>query len=274
MTSISRGAIAVALPLLLFALPSRAEAKSWSVAVVVYDGVLTSDVTGPLEVFGAAARKSGLSSFDVTAVSADADLDILTEEGVRLRADRRVTDPGAYDVVIVPSSYAMDAVLANAPLIDFVRRQAKTAEWMASNCSGALVLAEAGLLDGRRATTWRGGEAAFLRKYPGVRVISNTNYVVDGRVLTSNGGVVSYQAALALLSRIAGPGFAAEISTQMQFPQLTGAPVPALLGGFHARIAALVAAGAIGGIIIAFIGGWLLKRRAGRFSARQRMPTG
>ena len=111
--------------------------------MIVYDGVLTSDITAPLEVFGNAARKPWLQKINVEAVAADGDLDILTEEGIKLKADRLLADAEArrYDAVIVPSRYGMDAVLGNRALIDFIRDQSKTADWMASNCSGALVLA-------------------------------------------------------------------------------------------------------------------------------------
>src|SRR3546814_14341704 len=91
-----------------------------------------------------------------------------------------------YDVVIVPSSYDMDAVLSNRALIDFIRDQSKTVDWMASNCSGALVLAEAGVLDGKRATTWAGGEASFQTKYPNVLVQHDVNVVIDDGVLTQS----------------------------------------------------------------------------------------
>src|SRR3546814_8609455 len=69
-------------------------------------------------------------------------LDIVTEEGIKLKADRLLAEAPRYDVVIVPSSYDMDGVLGNRALIDFIRDQSKTADWMASNCSGALVLAD------------------------------------------------------------------------------------------------------------------------------------
>src|SRR5262249_39433011 len=110
-------------------------------------------------------------------------------------ADRLLAEAPRYDAVIVPSRYGMDAVLGNRALIDFIRDQSKTAHWMASNCSGALVLAEAGVLDGKRATTWAGGEASFQKKYPAVLVQHDINVVIDDGVLTSNGSVVSYEAA-------------------------------------------------------------------------------
>src|SRR5262245_55992056 len=142
--------------LIFAAAPAKAGDNSIDVAVIVYDGVLTSDITAPLEVFGNAARKPWLHKIKVEAVAADGDLDILTEEGIKLKADRLLAEAPRYDAVIVPSRYRMDAVLGNRALIDFIRDQSKTAHWMASNCSGALVLAEAGVLDGKRATTWAG----------------------------------------------------------------------------------------------------------------------
>src|SRR3546814_8839065 len=106
-----------------------------------------------------------ISDWSSDVCSSDLDLDIVTEEGIKLKADRLLAEAPRYDVVIVPSSYDMDAVLSNRALIDFIRDQSKTVDWMASNCSGALVLAEAGVLDGKRATTWAGGEATFQTKY-------------------------------------------------------------------------------------------------------------
>src|SRR3546814_17888815 len=75
------------------------------VAVIVYDGVLTSDIIAPLEVFGNAARQPWPQKINVEAVAADGDLDIFTEEGTKLKADRLLADAHRYDVVIVHSTY-------------------------------------------------------------------------------------------------------------------------------------------------------------------------
>jgi transcriptional regulator GlxA family with amidase domain len=208
------------------------------VAVIVYDGVLTSDITAPLEVFGNAASKPWPQKIKVEAVAADGDLDVLTEEGLKLKADRLLAEAPRYDVIIVPSSYDMDAVLGNRALIDFIREQSKTVDWMASNCSGALVLAEAGVLDGKRATTWAGGEDSFQKQYPGVLVQHDVNVVIDEGVLTSNGSIVSYEAAIALLAKVTSAEFAAEVANDLQFTRVANADLPPRL---HWKLAASVA---------------------------------
>lgn len=243
----------------LAAVPAEAGDNSINVAVIVYDGVLTSDITAPLEVFGNAARKPWLQKINVETVAADGDLDILTEEGIKLKADRLLAEAPSYDVIIVPSRYDMDTVLGNRALIDFIRNQSKTAAWMASNCSGALVLAEAGVLDGKRATTWAGGEASFQKKYPDVLVQHDINVVIDDGVLTSNGSVVSYEAAIALLAKLTSDELAAEVANDLQFKRVANAVLPPRL---HWKLASVIAAAAF--LLGAFIVGLTFLRRTRR----------
>ncbi|WP_198140891.1 DJ-1/PfpI family protein [Nitrosospira sp. NpAV] len=236
--------------LVFAAVPAKAGDNSINVAVIVYDGVLTSDITAPLEVFGNAAKKPWLQKINVETVAADGDLDILTEEGIKLKADRLLAEAPSYDVIIVPSRYDMDTVLGNRALIDFIRNQSKTADWMASNCSGALVLAEAGVLDGKRATTWAGGEASFQKNYPNVLVQHDINLVIDDGVLTSNGSVVSYEAAIALLAKLTSDELAAEVANDLQFKRVANAVLPPRL---HWKLASVIAAAAF--LFGAFVAG-------------------
>jgi len=201
-------------------LSSTAWSADKNIAVVVFDGVLTSDVTAPIEVFGAASKKAWFSDYKVTVISSTREKSIHTEEGLNIVADKTIYDGGDYDVVLVASAYDMDPSLENAPLIDFIRRQGQQASWMASNCSGAFLLAEAGMLDGKRATTWAGGEKGLARAYPKVNVEYDRNVVVDDGVITSNGGPVSYQSAFVLLGKLSSEAFANEISEQIQFNRL------------------------------------------------------
>jgi len=85
------------------------------------------------------------------------------------------------------------------------------------------LLAEAGVLDGKKATTWSGGESGLLKSYPKIKVQFDKNVVVDSKVITSNGGPVSYQAAFKLLAKLSNDKFSNEISEAIQFDRLKNA---------------------------------------------------
>jgi len=120
----------------------------------------------------------------------------------------------------------MGEFLANKDLINYIKKQNESASWLASNCSGAFLLGEAGILDGKKATTWAGGERGLLKSYPKIKVQFDKNVVIDDRVITSNGGPVSYQAAFELLSKLSSDKFAMEISESIQFNRLERAFKP------------------------------------------------
>ncbi len=209
--------------ILLFTFANSASAATSSIGVLVFDGFLTSDVTAPIEVLGAASKKPWFSSYDVVVVSATREKTVVSEEGLRIVADKTIYDDPKLAVLIVPSSYKMDGILKDKNVIDFIKKTSQSASWMASNCSGAALLAQAGVLDGKRATTWCGGEKQLAASYPKTKVQFDKNVVVDDKVITSNGGPVSYQAALELLAKLSSEKHADEISTDIQFARLKNA---------------------------------------------------
>jgi len=193
------------------------------IGILVFDGVLTSDVTAPLEVFGVASRKTWFSDYDVITISVEDKSQITTEEGLKLYADTWIGTHPEVDVLLVPSSYTMEPLLENADLISFIKNTGAQAKWMASNCSGAFLLAKAGLLNGKKATTWAGGESDLQSEFEEVDVQFDTNVVVDDKVVTSNGSLVSYQAALVLLSKLSSPSKAQEVSEAIQYQRFSQA---------------------------------------------------
>ena len=212
----------LALVLALAATPAHAS-PSKTIGILVYDGFLTSDVTAPVEVFGAATKKSWFASYSVVVVSATHEKVVHSEEGLAVVANNTVYDDLQLDVLLVPSAYKMDAVINDPNVIQFIRKQSQTASWMASNCSGARLLGEAGVLDGKKATTWAGGEKGLAKAYPKIDVQYDQNVVIDKNVVTSNGGPVSYQAAFELLARLSSEDFAKEIRRTIQFDRLKSA---------------------------------------------------
>ncbi len=216
--SISRFFIVAFLSLMISGYTHAASSK---IGIIVFDGFLTSDVTAPIEVFGAASKKAWFSNYEVLLISATDKKVIKSEEGLTVTADTTIDKVGDLDVLIVPSAYDMDPTLSNKKLISFIARQKDKATLMSSNCSGAFLLGEAGVLDGKKATTWAGGEKDLAKAYPKIKVQYDTNVVVDDGVVTSNGGPVSYESAFEILRQLSSDKYAKEISELIQFNRIS-----------------------------------------------------
>lgn len=200
----------------------RANAASTRiVGVLGFDGVLTSDITAPLEVFGAAVKKPWFADGRVVLLTPEAQATLTTEEGLKLVPDGVLDEDAPLTALIVPSSYDLAPLLKNSELVSEIRSVGGRAQLVSSNCGGAYLLAQAGLLDGRPATTWAGGEADFQKRYPKVHVQEDKNVVADGSVVTSNGSLVSYQAALVVLARLTSNAHAKEIFDVLQMGRMT-----------------------------------------------------
>lgn len=182
------------------------------IGVLAWDGFLTSEVVAPVEVLGAAVDR-GLLDARVQVVASEA-TPVTSAEGLRILPDVTIDECPTLDVLIVSGSAEMDGPLADARLVDFVARQGKGARYLASNCSAAFLVGKAGLLDGRRVTTYRGGEADLQDQFPEARV-SPEDVVVDGSLISSSGEVVSYEAALVLLAELAGQEAAKRIAEDL-----------------------------------------------------------
>jgi transcriptional regulator GlxA family with amidase domain len=189
------------------------------IGVMLYDGILTSDVTAPMEVFGAAIASEAVSNYEVVTVGMQAG-SIRTQEGLILNAEYSIANAPELDVIIVGSRYGMDAVLDNKPFMDFIRERGARAKWLSSNCSGAYILAAAGFLSGRKATTYPGGEIWLKLNHPSIDIEIDETVVVDGNIVTSNGSLISYEGALTLLGLMAGKDKQQEIADLLYYNRL------------------------------------------------------
>ncbi|MFD4025886.1 GlxA family transcriptional regulator [Streptomyces sp. NPDC058576] len=177
-------------------------ARSHVVAVVAFDGVQLLDVTGPAEVFTTANGYGG--RYDVRIVSVTGE-DVRTSGGIRLGVEGTPDSlPGRLGTLLVPGRRDWRRAVDDAALTSGVRDLAERSRRVASVCAGAFVLAEAGLLNGRRAAThWRlAGELAAA--YPAVTVESDPLFVRDGPVITSAGITAGMDLALSLVEEDLG----------------------------------------------------------------------
>ncbi|WP_404954255.1 GlxA family transcriptional regulator [Streptomyces sp. 147326] len=185
-----------------------------NVLVVLYDGVQSLDVTGPVEVFAAVARFPGLPGYTIGTVSPGG-APVRTSSGLTLVPDGDLESarPGAGTILLVPGGrYTGDF---EPRLTDWLRTYGGGAERLVSVCTGGLLLAEAGLLDGRRATThWYVCEQ-MARDYPAVAVEPDPIYVRDGPVATSAGVTAGIDLALALVEEDHGKDTALAIARHL-----------------------------------------------------------
>ena len=191
------------------------------VALVAFPDVQVLDVTGPLEVFARTARwlcEHGRRSDAAytTELLATAPGTITASSGLRLGVDRTLREVrGRLDTLLVAGGIGSRAAMHDEVLLRWLRRTAPRVRRLGSVCTGAFILAEAGLLDGRRATThWRSC-AALARRYPQVAVDPDPIFVRDGNVYTSAGVTAGMDLALALVEEDHGHEVALEVAREL-----------------------------------------------------------
>ncbi|HEX6243054.1 MAG TPA: helix-turn-helix domain-containing protein [Polyangiales bacterium] len=171
------------------------------VVIVAYPGATTLDITGPAEAFGAALNREGAPAYRVVLASIGGVV-CRTTSGVELiTRDLRRVRPAPSDVVLVAGGQeaAVRAAGDDAALLSWLSRAVHVVELMTSVCSGAFLLAEAGLLDGRRATTHWSACDQLAHLYPRVRVEPNAIFVADGKLWTSAGVATGIDMSLAIV---------------------------------------------------------------------------
>jgi transcriptional regulator GlxA family with amidase domain len=188
------------------------------IAVLAFPGVQILDVTGPLEVFAQAARQASdreQPAYTVELIAARAGA-LPTSCGVALVAGRGVRERGErIDTLLVAGGEGTGFALQDRSLLAWLRRMAPRVRRLGSVCSGAFILAEAGLLDGRRATTHWAWCNALAERYPAVRVEKDPIFVRDGNVYTSAGVTAGMDLALALLEEDHGRTVALDVARNL-----------------------------------------------------------
>ncbi len=172
-----------------------------TVLVVLFDGVQSLDVTGPVEVFAAAGAIDGGAPYEIRTASLDGG-PVRTSSGLTLVPDCTLDEAPLPHTLLVPGGAGTRA--ADRELVDWVRENGPKAERLVSVCTGAILLAEAGLLDGRRATTHWGYCDTLARHHPAVEVEPDAIYVRDGHIATSAGVTAGIDLALALVEEDLG----------------------------------------------------------------------
>jgi len=186
--------------------------KNMAVGILLFDEVEELDFAGPWEVFGIASQLKNLTPFTISKDGKP----IRCRYGLRVQPDRSFASCPRLDLLVVPGGRgAREKARFDSETIAFIKNHASRAI-TASVCTGALVLAEAGLLDGRRATT-HAHQLDLLRKYPKVRVVENERFIFEGNVATSAGISAGIDLSLELVRRKYGEDIVREIVDVMEY---------------------------------------------------------
>jgi transcriptional regulator GlxA family with amidase domain len=183
-----------------------------NVAILVWDDAELLDFAGPGEVFAAAGDFRAFRVYTV----AERPAPVLSQGFVTVVPRYTIADCPRPDVVVLPGG-GTDAPAASPAFQAWLRDVARTAEVVLSVCTGALVLARAGLLDGLEATTWHGAIDRLRDAAPRTRVRSGCRFVDNGRVVTSAGVSAGIDAALHVVERLGGPAMARDTARYMEY---------------------------------------------------------
>lgn len=191
-----------------------------SVGILVFDNVEILDFSGPYEVFSTASRVhsrlSGASAPFRCFLIADQMRPVRARGGMKVLPDCVLPPPADIDVLIVPGG-DVSQVMLNAGVIGWLRSCSGAAAITASVCTGAFLLAEAGLLHGLAVTTHWEDQTALQARFPGLTVMPDVPWVDCGKVTTSGGISAGIDMSLHLVERLAGRQLANATAKQMEY---------------------------------------------------------
>ncbi len=181
----------------------------------MFDECQVLDLTGPIEVFASAQRLIPAIEYDLRVVANRPTGNVTSTSGLSFGASPIAEQRGPIDTIIVVGGDGVIEAAADTELVHHIRRLARSARRVASVCTGAFLLAESGLLDGKRAATHWNYCDALAALYPQVAVDADPIYVRDGNTWTSAGVSSGIDLALALLAEDHGEQAAATVARHL-----------------------------------------------------------
>jgi transcriptional regulator GlxA family with amidase domain len=186
-----------------------------TVAILALDQVVPFDMAAPMQVFDWTRLPDGRHPYRIRLCAETPE--VRADGGFSLRVERGLEALADADTVIVPGG-SPEAAPTSAPVLAALRQAAAAGTRIASVCVGAFVLAEAGLLDGLRATTHWMAAADLTRRFPEVRVEPDVLYVDNGQILTSAGAAAGLDMCLHMIRRDFGSAVAADSARMSVMP--------------------------------------------------------
>ena len=188
-----------------------------NLAILIFEDVEVLDFCGPFEVFTVATRFTGPPAFNVLTV-AEKPGPVLTRGGLSVNPHHHLGDCPRPDLLLIPGGQGTRREMHNPALTDWIKARSQEAELVLSVCTGALLLAKAGLLDGLEATTHHGAIDLLRQVAPKTTVHAARRLVDNGRVVCSAGIAAGIDMSLHVVARLLGREVAGKTARQMEYP--------------------------------------------------------
>lgn len=186
----------------------------YPITMLAFPQTLLLDIAGPLQVFSS-ANQMLQSPYYVLRIASENGQPVTTDAGVRISADHGFDVLPAAGDIIVPGGPGVDLVLRNDCFLDYIRRASRNQKRIISVCSGSLLLAEVGLLDGREATSHWVRVADIKDRYPKVFWQPESIFTRDGNVYCSAGVTAGIDLALSLVEADLGRDMALDVAREL-----------------------------------------------------------
>jgi len=186
-----------------------------TIGIVLFSDFEDLDAIGPREALTMMAKGSG-GEWEVVLISEDGEA-VQSFLGTRYLVDYSYDNCPALNVILVPGGLGTRKEMQNEKHLDFVRRQGRSAEYVTSVCTGALVLHKAGFLEGKSATTHWGSIPELQNLGGETMVVSDRRWVHDGNVITAAGVSAGIDMSLYLISLLKDPATAKRVQQMMEY---------------------------------------------------------
>lgn len=196
--------------------------STYTVGILLFDDVEVLDFAGPYEVFSVTEDEQAVKGFKVVTISETGEM-IRARNGLKVEPDYHFENHPNLDVLVVPGGYgAREVESKNEVVVDWVRNQDEVVKKMTSVCTGSFILAEAGLLEGKRATTHWTALDRMEKEYPSVDVKREVKFADEGHLITSAGISAGIEMALHVVAVLHGIETAAHTAKHMEYDWQTG----------------------------------------------------
>jgi transcriptional regulator GlxA family with amidase domain len=193
--------------------------KKRTLGILIFDDVEVLDFTGPFEVFSVTNEQSNNELFNVLLISVGEKI-INAKNSLKVVSDCSFNDVNNLDILLIPGGQGARPLVNNSEFIHWVQSVSKNCELVLSVCTGALILAKAGILNGLKATTHHQAYGELMQLISNTDIIEGDRFVDNGKVITSGGISAGIDMSFHVIDRLFGKEVSNKTAKYMEYRRM------------------------------------------------------